>query len=146
MPHYKLMTVPKKMLALRMSCALMAALCAWSAVAHANEAVFRADLAAKVKAADKNYDSVVAGRDGWLFFVPELRSVSVGKFWGANAKKVSRAVRPENADPLPAILDFKAQLAKAGVKLLLVPVPETALSTTRTPSSRQARMFASAWP
>ncbi len=111
------------MFSLRTTLAIITALCAMSAATHANEPAFRADLAAKVKAADKNYDTVVKGKDGWLFFAPELRSVSVGKFWGANAKKVSRAVRPENADPLPAILDFKAQLAKAGVKLILVPVP-----------------------
>jgi len=86
-------------------------------------AAFRADLAAKFKAADKNYDSVIQSRDGWMFFVPEVRSVSVGKFWGEDAAKVGQAVDPKFADPLPAILDFKAQLDKVGIKLLLVPVP-----------------------
>jgi alginate O-acetyltransferase complex protein AlgJ len=86
-------------------------------------AAFRADLAVKVKIADRNYDSVIAGKDGWLFFAPEVRSVSVGKFWGENAVNVSRSVKPENADPLPAILDFKKQLDQIGVQLLLVPVP-----------------------
>jgi alginate O-acetyltransferase complex protein AlgJ len=86
-------------------------------------AAFRADLTAKVKVADQNYDSVIAGKDGWLFFAPEVRSVSVGKFWGESAAQVSRSVKPENADPLPAILDFKRQLDQIGVRLLLVPVP-----------------------
>lgn len=86
-------------------------------------AAFRADLAAKFKAADKKYDSVVMGKDGWMFFAPEVRSVSVGKFWGEDAAKVGQAVDPKFADPLPAILDFKAQLDKVGIKLLLVPVP-----------------------
>jgi len=86
-------------------------------------AAFRADLAAKFKIADKKYDSVIQGKDGWMFFAPEVRSVSVGKFWGEDAAKVGQAVDPKFADPLPAILDFKAQLDKLGIKLLLVPVP-----------------------
>jgi alginate O-acetyltransferase complex protein AlgJ len=43
------------------------------------------------------------------------------------ATKVSQASKPETADPLPAILDFKAQLDKAGIELLLVPVPPKAV-------------------
>ena len=69
---------------------------------------------------------VVQGSDGWLFLPAELRHVSVGKFWGEDAVKVSKATKPESADPLPAILDFKAQLDAAGIELLLVPVPAKA--------------------
>ena len=68
----------------------------------------------------------IKGDDGWLFFAPELRCLSVGAFWGDAAAKVSRASNPEHADPLPAILDFKAQLDKAGIELLFVPVPAKA--------------------
>jgi alginate O-acetyltransferase complex protein AlgJ len=53
--------------------------------------------------------------------------VSVGKWWGPGASKVSRATNPQYADPLPALLDFKRQLDKAGVELLLVPVPPKAV-------------------
>lgn len=67
--------------------------------------------------------SVVKGDDGWLFLPAELSHVNAGKFWGDDAVKVSKATKPENADPLPAILDFKAQLDAAGVELILVPVP-----------------------
>ena len=66
---------------------------------------------------------VVQGTDGWLFLPAELRHVSAGKFWGEDAAKVSKAEKPENSDPLPAILDFKRQLDAAGVELILVPVP-----------------------
>jgi len=83
-------------------------------------ATLREVCAAKVAAATT---PVVAGSDGWLFLPAELRHVSVGKFWGAEAASVSKATKPENADPLPAILDFKAQLDAAGVELILVPVP-----------------------
>lgn len=69
---------------------------------------------------------VVQGTDGWLFLPAELRHVSVGKFWGEDAVKVSKATKPESADPLPAILDFKAQLDAAGIELILVPVPAKA--------------------
>jgi alginate O-acetyltransferase complex protein AlgJ len=69
---------------------------------------------------------VVKGSDGWLFLPAELRHVSVGKFWGEDAAKVSKATKPENADPLPAILDFKKQLDAADVELILLPVPSKA--------------------
>jgi hypothetical protein len=140
MPHYNLMIVPKKMVLSRSLLTVLVAFGAWCGASHANEVAFRADLTARVKAADKNYDTVVQGRDGWLFFAPELRSVSVGRFWGGEARKVSRAVRPENADPLPAILDFKAQLDKAGVKLLLVPVPPKSIVYADKVSSRPVPM------
>jgi alginate O-acetyltransferase complex protein AlgJ len=87
---------------------------------------FLSDLAAQAAAADREGRVVVPGRDGWLFFVPELRSLGAGRFWGADARQASRSPSPEYADPLPAILDFHAQLARAGVELLFVPVPAKA--------------------
>jgi alginate O-acetyltransferase complex protein AlgJ len=66
---------------------------------------------------------VVEGRDGWLFFGPELRHLGVGQFWGDAAAAVSKARRSEWADPLPAILDFHRELREVGVELLIVPVP-----------------------
>lgn len=70
---------------------------------------------------------VLTGRDGWLFFAGELRSISAGPFWGKAAADVSRAARPELADPLPAILEFQRQCEAAGAELLLVPVPPKAV-------------------
>ncbi len=69
----------------------------------------------------------VTGLDGWVFFGPELRHLSLGRFWGPDAAAVSRARRPEDADPLPAILDFKRQLDALDVELLVVPVPPKAV-------------------
>jgi alginate O-acetyltransferase complex protein AlgJ len=86
-------------------------------------AAFRAECLAKAGAAAKAYSITVVGKNGWMFFGPELRHVGIGKFWGEAALKASQAALPANADPLPAILDFKAQLDKAGIELLLVPVP-----------------------
>ena len=68
-------------------------------------------------------DMSIPGLDGWLFFAPELRHVSVGRFWGDRAAEVTRARNADTADPLPAILDFKRQLDALEVELLLVPVP-----------------------
>lgn len=70
---------------------------------------------------------VVEGREGWLFFGPELRHLGVGKFWGEEAAAVSRARQTDWADPLPAILDFHGQLRELGVELVLMPVPPKAI-------------------
>jgi alginate O-acetyltransferase complex protein AlgJ len=70
---------------------------------------------------------VIRGRDGWLFFRKELRHIAAGKFWGERAAEVSRATRPEWADPLPAIVDFSQQCQKAGARLIFVPVPPKAV-------------------
>ncbi len=87
---------------------------------------FIQSLAEKVAEAETQKTSVVTGIEGWLFFVPELRHLSVGRFWGDAAKKVSRASNPDFADPLSAILDFKAQLDTADIKLIFVPIPAKA--------------------
>lgn len=79
--------------------------------------------AALARSAEQQGTITVSGKEGWLFFGPELRFVSSGVFWGAAAAKVSRATKPEFADPLPAIVDFHRQLKKMGIELLLVPVP-----------------------
>ena len=62
----------------------------------------------------------IPGADGWLFLDAELRHLGSQKFW---ASPGGPAVP---GDPIPAILDFKQQLDKAGVDLLVVPVPAKA--------------------
>jgi alginate O-acetyltransferase complex protein AlgJ len=84
---------------------------------------FRADCAAQAAAAGKLDSITIRGREEWLFLAREFEHVAAGQFWGEAAARVSKAAKPEQADPLPVILDFKAQLDKAGVELLLVPVP-----------------------
>ena len=88
--------------------------------------LFIQSLAEKTAEAEARQTTVVPGKEGWLFFVPELRALSVGRFWGDAASHASRASNPEFADPLPAILDFKAQLDKAGIALIFVPIPAKA--------------------
>lgn len=76
----------------------------------------RADVGKMAASADKAGKSYIAGKAGWYYFAPELRHLAAGKFWGKGG----------NMDPMPAILDFNAQCKKAGVELILVPVPAKA--------------------
>ena len=87
---------------------------------------FTNSLSEKVAKAERQQTNVVAGKEGWLFFTPELRHLSVEQFWGDAAKKVSQASNPEFADPLPAIIDFNTQLDGAGIELIFVPIPAKA--------------------
>jgi alginate O-acetyltransferase complex protein AlgJ len=87
---------------------------------------FAAELAKKVQNLEQSKTAAIAGEDGWLFFGGELRLLSLGRFWGNDATKVSRAHKPELADPIPAIVDFQQQLKAHGIELLLVPVPPKA--------------------
>lgn len=75
--------------------------------------------------------TVIEGRDGWLFFAPELRHLGAGRFWGDAAEKAGRSTRADARDPLPAILDFHRALAAKGVTLILVPVPPKAVVHAR---------------
>jgi hypothetical protein len=84
------------------------------------------ELAAKSRSAESEHAAVIAGVDGWFFLSSDIRFLSVGQFWGADATKVSRAHKAESADPIPAIVDFHDQLKKRGIDLLLMPVPPKA--------------------
>ena len=86
-------------------------------------AQFRADMATL----GQTEDPVVSGGDGWLFLPAELRHIGVGVFWGERAAEVSKATRPEWADPLPVIVDFSNQLKALGIELIVVPVPPKAV-------------------
>jgi hypothetical protein len=87
---------------------------------------FRSALAAKVESLEKENAAACSGVDGWLFLSAELRFMSLARFWGADAVNVSRSLKSEWADPIPAIVDFNKQLKDRGIQLLLVPVPPKA--------------------
>jgi alginate O-acetyltransferase complex protein AlgJ len=87
---------------------------------------FAAELAATFAKLEKNNAAAGTGAEGWLFFSGELRLLSLGRFWGEEAAKVSRAHKAELADPVPAILDFQHQLKARGIELVVVPVPPKA--------------------
>ena len=87
---------------------------------------FMSELATTFENLEKKNAAAGAGADGWLFFAGELRLLSLGRFWGEEAPKVSRAHKPELANPVPAILDFDQQLKARGIQLVVVPVPPKA--------------------
>jgi len=87
---------------------------------------FANELAAKSRAAQSEHAAVIPGVDGWFFLSSDIRFLSVGQFWGADAAKVSRAHKTESADPIPAIVDFHNELKRRGIELLLMPVPPKA--------------------
>jgi alginate O-acetyltransferase complex protein AlgJ len=87
---------------------------------------FASELATTFQNLEKKNAAAGAGADGWLFFSGELRLLSLGRFWGPEAAKVSRAHKPELADPIPAIVDFQQQLKGRGIELVVVPVPPKA--------------------
>lgn len=81
--------------------------------------------AATAAGAAESGANAVPGKDGWIFFAPELRHLAAGPFWG------NAVLRPSQnggkaADPLPAIESFHKQLAERGIKLIVVPVPAKA--------------------
>jgi hypothetical protein len=108
------------------SCFALVAALAGAPAARAGAEVPRAALARMAAEAEAAGRTALEGKEGWLFLVEELRHLGAGRFWGPDAARASRAAKPEWADPMPAILDFRDQLRKAGVELLLVPVPPRA--------------------
>lgn len=86
-------------------------------------AFFAAVSAGAEPAAQAAQPAAFAGKEGYYFLQSELDQLAAGEFWGDAAAKASIASKPEWADPLPAILDFDAQLKALGIRLLLVPVP-----------------------
>src|SRR3954447_26690546 len=99
---------------------LAVALAAETSLSEAQQK-FATELAGSFQNLEKKNAAAGAGADGWLFFSGELRLLSLGRFWGAEAAKVSRAHKPELADPVPAILDFQQQLKARGIDLVVVP-------------------------
>lgn len=105
-----------------------AALCLFAGSAPAQADPATAFREACAQQATKAGDAMtVTGNDGWLFLANELRHLGVGRFWGEAAAAVSRASKQQEADPLPAILDFKSQLDALGIELVMVPVPPKAV-------------------
>jgi hypothetical protein len=86
----------------------------------------RAELASKVSVSEKKNAAACPEAEGWLFFAAEFRLLSLGRFWGDDAAKVSRSHKPDLADPIPAMVDFQKQLKARGIDLLVVPVPPKA--------------------
>lgn len=73
-------------------------------------------------------EKAYCGRDGWLFYPPDVRHLTGRPFLDERALDVRRrsgrtGERPVRPDPLPAILRFHEQLAARGIALVIVPAP-----------------------
>ena len=61
--------------------------------------------------------------NGWLYSKNELLHLAKGELADGAAAKKSACRKPANADPIPALKAFNDDLAKLGIKLIVVPVP-----------------------
>jgi alginate O-acetyltransferase complex protein AlgJ len=73
-------------------------------------------------------ERVYVGRDGWLFFRPDVEYLTGRGFLEEDVlrrriAKASELTTLPQPDPRPAILEFHRQLAARGVTLVLVPAP-----------------------
>jgi len=63
------------------------------------------------------------GRDGWLFFRPDVDSVTGPPFLHPAVLRQRALTNKVQPDPIKAILDFRDQLAKRGIDLVVLPIP-----------------------
>ncbi len=75
---------------------------------------FRRECATKFEAAEKKNAAAVAEPGGWLFLAGELRFLSLGRFWGEGASKVSRSHKADLADPIRGNCRFPKTIEEQG--------------------------------
>lgn len=67
-------------------------------------------------------EQVYVGRDGWLFYRPDVEYVTGAPF--LDPERIRHLARSDrHADSIPAILGFRDQLAARGIELIIVPAP-----------------------
>ena len=67
-------------------------------------------------------EKVYPGRDGWLFYRPDVDYVSGAPFLSPNELR-HRANALVEPNPLPALIRFHQDLAARGIRLILLPLP-----------------------
>jgi len=88
-------------------------------------------------------EQVYRGRSGWLFFRPAVDHLTGPSFldereFARVAESASEWEEPRQPDPMPAIVQFRDQLAERGIELLLMPVPVKAAIHPEQLSGRYA--------
>ena len=71
-------------------------------------------------------EKIVAGRDGFLFYVQEVEMVAGPGILSRHASKVrgtDAGVKHDRTDPVQAIVDFDRQLRSTGIHLIFMPLP-----------------------
>ena len=67
-------------------------------------------------------EEVYVGREGWLFYKPDVDYVT-GRGFLEEGQLAMRRLQGVRADPRPAILDLKRQLQARGITLIVMPAP-----------------------
>ena len=89
----------------------------------------RADQDLVTALVDAGNAKVFVGREGWLYYRPDLEAVTGKGPWHLEPPSVARERSTTNwQPPLPVIEDFAAQLARRNIRLVLVPVPTKAMA------------------
>jgi SGNH hydrolase-like domain, acetyltransferase AlgX len=65
-------------------------------------------------------EQVYLGRDGWLFYRPDVEYITGPPFLDPSQMRRRDRVQP---DPVKAIVSFRTQLAARGIELIVVPLP-----------------------
>jgi hypothetical protein len=68
-------------------------------------------------------EQVYPGRDGWLFYRPDVEYITGPPFLDARQLKQRAKTPGVEPDPINAIVDFRNQLAARGINLIVMPVP-----------------------
>ena len=68
-------------------------------------------------------EQVYIGRDGWLFYQPEVGYLADEGFLGKNFLRLRIRSGNVQPDPVKGIVHFRDQLAARGIRLLLMPAP-----------------------
>jgi SGNH hydrolase-like domain, acetyltransferase AlgX len=68
-------------------------------------------------------EQVYPGRDGWLFYRPDVDYITGPPFLDAGQLKQRAKTPGVEPDPIHAIVDFRNQLAARGIDLIVMPVP-----------------------
>jgi alginate O-acetyltransferase complex protein AlgJ len=73
-------------------------------------------------------EKVYTGRDGWLFYEPDIQYVTSREFLQhttdpSEAARSRRDESPRHHDSIASIVDFKKQLAARNIELIIVPIP-----------------------
>ncbi len=80
-------------------------------------------LVGKLRAAN---EQVYLGRDGWLFYRPDVDYVTGPGFMSESWQKQRKQKGAVQPDPVAAIVQFRDQLAGRGIDLILLPIPTKA--------------------
>jgi hypothetical protein len=68
-------------------------------------------------------EQVYPGRDGWLFYRPDVEYITGPPFLDARQLKQRAKKAGVEPDPINAVVDFRNQLAARGIDLIVMPVP-----------------------